>query len=308
MSVTTRSEDKAATATAAPAVSYVVAAIHTARPRQWLKNLLVFAVPMASGMALDYGLLQIMAGTFAAFTLAAAACYSVNDVMDVEQDRDHPSKCRRPVAAGLFPVGAALFTAAMEAALAFVVAYAVAGWELVGVVAGYLALQFGYSIWLKQIAVVDIVAVALGFVLRTIAGAVAVGLAVTSWFLIVAFFGALFVVTGKRHAEHISPRSANRKRRTVLDEYVLPFYSHVMTLSSAVALVTYCIWAFQREFRPDFWLVASIFPFGTALLRYSLIVMSGDGEAPEEVLLRDQAMLVLGAVWLVMAMIGLHAN
>ncbi|MDQ1398967.1 MAG: decaprenyl-phosphate phosphoribosyltransferase [Acidimicrobiaceae bacterium] len=177
--------------------SFAGGLVGTARPKQWVKNLLVFAAPGAAGV-LTHGHAAVDAlAAFVIFCIVASGVYFINDALDVEADRVHPRKRFRPVAAGVIgarqaqAVGAALVTVGV--ALSALVAV-----RLLVVLAIYVGVQVAYSVWLKHEPVLDLAAVAAGFVLRAIAGAVAVGVPISQWFLIVATFGSLFMVTGKR--------------------------------------------------------------------------------------------------------------
>jgi UbiA prenyltransferase family len=175
--------------------------IREARPKQWIKNLLVFAAPGAAGVLDNGPALWRTIVTFVALCLAASGTYFLNDVADVEADRQHPTKRNRPVAAGTIPLPLATAVGIGLLLGSLVVAASTARWQVALVVALYIALTLAYSVWLKHIAVVDIVTVATGFVLRAIAGAVAVDVPMSNWFLICISFGSLFIVTGKRYAE-----------------------------------------------------------------------------------------------------------
>ena len=178
----------------------VLGLLRLARPKQWVKNVLVFAAPGAAGVLDERGALVDTLLAFVCFCMAAAGTYFLNDVRDVEADRRHPTKRLRPVAAGTVPVGVATALGVLLLVGAIALGWAVR-WPLAATVAGYAALTTSYSAVLKHVAVVDVVAVAAGFVLRAIAGAAATGVPISDWFFIVTSFGSLFMVTGKRGAE-----------------------------------------------------------------------------------------------------------
>lgn len=288
--------------------SLPVALIAEARPKQWVKNLLVFAAPGAAGV-LDASepLLQSI-GAFGCFCLASGGTYFLNDAADVEADRLHPTKRFRPVAAGEIGVGLArvLGTLAIlsSVALGFLI-----NWHLAVVLATYVALTTSYSTWLKHIAVVDVVAVAAGFVLRAIAGATATDVPVSNWFFIVASFGSLFMVVGKRRAEveALGPDAVSTRR--ALGTYSLEYITHLQTIATSVVLVGYCLWAFEKATVADTgvpWFQMSIVPFVLAVLRYSLLVDTGHGGAPEEVVMGDRTLQVFALVWVVLFALGVY--
>jgi decaprenyl-phosphate phosphoribosyltransferase len=280
-----------------------------ARPKQWVKNVLVFAAPGAAGVLQQADELGATLLAFVAFCLAASGTYYLNDAADVEADRHHPTKRFRPVASGAVPVGLARVLGAVLIAAGILVGFATGSWELPAVVAGYVALTTSYTIWLKHIAVVDLAAVAAGFVIRAVAGAAATDVEVSDWFLIVACFGSLFMVAGKRSAE-LAESVGSVTTRAVLGEYSASFLAHVRTLASGVTTVAYVLWAFERargggEFP---WYELSILPFVLALLRYALRLDRGAGGAPEEVVLGDRILQVLGLLWVVTFGIGVYTG
>src|SRR5207237_1128968 len=148
------------------------------------------------------------------------------------------------------------------------------------VVAGYVAITLAYSLWLKHEAVLDLGAVAAGFVLRAIAGAQATAVPLSDWFLIVAGAGSLFMVTGKRHAERVARGDASVGHRATLAECSDAFLNYVRAVTSGVAITGYCVWAFERatQVGNEFWFRLSIVPFVLAVLRYALVVEQGGGE------------------------------
>lgn len=174
-----------------------------------------------------------------------------------------------------------------------------AGWPLVAVMATYLATTTAYSKWLKHQPVMDILIVASGFVLRAIAGAVATGTLLSGWFLLVALFGSLFVVTAKRSAEHEHYLVTGVARSTV-QGYPTAWLQQVLTVSLAGTVLAYATWALQYAGTDVYLplLAVSVAPFLAVMLRYSLLVALGEGEAPED-LISDRFLLVAGALWAV---------
>ena len=155
----------------------------------------------------------------------------------------------------------------------------------------------------------DLGAVAAGFVLRAIAGAAATGVSVSNWFLIVAGAGSFFMVTGKRHAEQVELGDDSAGHRATLGEYSTGFLTYVRAVTSGVAIMAYCLWAFEKaaQVGDDFWFQLSIVPFVLAVLRYALVVDQGGGGAPEEVVLADRVLQALGVLWVVCFALGVHA-
>lgn len=277
-----------------------------ARPRQWTKNLLVAAAPAAAGALLDPEVAARTVVAFVAFCLAASGTYYLNDAMDAEADRLHPRKRHRPIAAGLIPVRMGFGMAAVLLVAGVLVAAVVGPVSLAAAVLAYALLTVAYSLRLKHLAVVDVLVVAAGFVIRAAAGGFATGVALSDWFLIVASFGALFIVAGKRHAEVVAMGASSGSHRAVLDDYPPDFTRHVLGISSAVALVAYCLWAFQAPTGPGRPLVMlSIVAFVGILLRYAMLVFSGHGGEPEELLLSDRGLQAAGVVWVALLGLGI---
>jgi decaprenyl-phosphate phosphoribosyltransferase len=293
----------------APRPSLLAALVRSARPKQWVKNLLVVAAPGAAGVLTDPTQILRTAVAFVALCLAASGTYFLNDALDAEADRQHPVKQHRPIASGLVSVRLAKVMAGLLLALGIGVAAPINHGQLAAVVAGYAALTVSYSLWLKHEPVVDLGAVAAGFVLRAVAGGIATNVPLSNWFLIVAGAGSLFIVTGKRHAEQIELGDAGGSHRSTLDEYSPGFLSFVRSVGASVTITAYCLWAFEQASRVGdvLWFRASIVPFVLAMLRYAHIAEQGGGGAPEEIVFEDRVLQVLGVLWLVAFVLGVHA-
>lgn len=285
------------------------------RPRQWAKNVLVFGAPAAAGV-LDQGReLAITVAVFVAFSLAASGTYLWNDIADVEADRIHPDKRRRPIASGELPIGVAR-VAATALLIAGVALSAVSGrWQTVAVLGLYVVVTLGYTVALKHVAVVDLLTVASGFVLRAAAGAVAVDVPMSRWFVLCITFGSLFVVAGKRYAELnlVGERSGTR---TTLDTYTAGYLRILLSVSLGGALISYCVWAFETSEAGDLAGVgsdlplyeATIVPMSLALFRYLLVLEQGRGAAPEEVFFSDRVLQLAGAAWVVLFGVAVYTG
>jgi decaprenyl-phosphate phosphoribosyltransferase len=274
------------------------ALVRLARPKQWVKNVLVVAAPAAAGVLGEPEALFDTAIAFVCFCLAASGTYFLNDAADVEADRRHPTKRFRPVASGEVSVGTAVMGGIVLVVASIGLSFG-ARWQLSLVVGGYLLQTVLYSLWLKHEPVLDLACVASGFVLRAIAGGVAVGVAISPWFLIVAGSASLFMVTGKRHAEMIELGDAAGGHRLTLDMYSHAFLSYVRALASSVTILAYCLWAFERSSAvgSELWFELSIVPFVLAILRYALLLEQGRGGAPEDLVFSDRVLIALGACW-----------
>jgi decaprenyl-phosphate phosphoribosyltransferase len=282
--------------------------VRTARPKQWTKNVLVFAAPLAAGVLDDGDALLKTLVAFVAFCLAASGAYFLNDASDAVADRLHPTKRFRPVAAGELSVNLARGIAIGLIVASLLIAAPVNDGKLSGVIAAYLAVTIAYSLWLKHEPVIDLAAVAAGFVFRAIAGGVATGVQLSDWFLIVAGAGSLFMVTGKRHAEQIELGDASHGHRSTLADYSDAYLRYVRAVASGVMLTAYCLWAFENASATGdtTWFRLSIVPFVLAVLRYALVIEQGGGGAPEEVVLSDRVIQILGVLWIVSFALGVH--
>lgn len=285
------------------------ALVREARPKQWAKNVLVFAAPGAAGVLDDGSSLWRTLAVFVVFCSVSSGTYYWNDIHDVAADRQHPTKRERPIASGAIGIGTARFVGTLLAAAGLGGAFAL-GWRVGLVVLGYVVLTTLYSIALKHVAVVDLVAIAGGFVLRAIAGAVVIDVPMSTWFVLCTSFGSLFIVTGKRFAE-LRELGESAGTRSSLDAYTLPFLQTVLSVSVGATLVTYCIWAFEvREVSGSSWpfYELSIVPMLTALLRYTLVLEQGHGSAPEEIFAADRWLQAMGVVWVIVFGLGVYVG
>ncbi|MBV9252439.1 MAG: decaprenyl-phosphate phosphoribosyltransferase [Acetobacteraceae bacterium] len=282
------------TETASRGDNALIGLVRSMRPRQWIKNVLVVAAPFAGGDIVRLPVLAAVGLAFIAFSLAASGVYLVNDVMDVEADRVHPTKRTRPIAAGVVPQPLALAVAAVLF-IAGIVVSLLASSGLAIVIAVYIAVQLSYCWWLKHQPVVDISIVASGFLLRAIAGGAAAGIVLSQWFLLTTAFGSLFMVAGKRYAEIQLAKRTGAKIRKSLAHYTPSYLRFVWTLSATGAIMTYGLWAFQlSQTSHTHWPVISLAPFVVAVLRYAIDVDSGNAGEPEEIALGDRVLQVLG--------------
>ena len=287
------------------------ALVREARPRQWVKNVLVFAAPGAAGVLDDWGALWRTVVAFVAFCLVSSGTYFWNDVLDVAADRMHPTKRHRPIASGEVSVRLGQVVGTVLLILGIALGASTGHWKTVAVLVVYVALTLSYSAWLKHVAVVDLIAVASGFVLRAMAGAAAADVPMSTWFVLCTTFGSLFIVSGKRYAELRELGEEAASTRATLEAYSLSYLRLVLSITVGATLVAYCIWAFETAelAGSDFpFYELSIVPMLLALLRYLLILEQGHGGAPEEVFLADQPIKLFGALWLLTFGLGVYAG
>jgi 4-hydroxybenzoate polyprenyltransferase len=268
------------------------------RPRHWVKNVFVLAPLLFRLPNVTPGEVLRAFVAAVAFSLASSAVYALNDIVDRDSDRRSPARRDRPVASGAVTVPEA-------AGLAAVCVLAAAGlslllpWRVGAALAGYTALNLAYSVWLKRIVLIDVMAIAAGFMLRVYAGAAALGVAVTSWMMLTTFFVSLFLGFSKRRSEFGT--SSGRAARAVLSEYTVPLLEILIVMSVAITIVTYSLYVIQaaagRGDGADF-LIYTVPLVVYGLLRYLYLVMKrGKGGDVAEVLVRDIPLVVTVAAW-----------
>jgi decaprenyl-phosphate phosphoribosyltransferase len=286
-------------------VSLIVAVVQAMRPRQWIKNVLVLAAPLAAGDLFRWSVASPALVAFVAFCLASSAVYLVNDCADLEADRLHPRKRLRPIAAGRVGVPTAL-AVAFVLSVGAVLLGLLTGWQLAAVLLGYLAMQLAYALRLKHEPVVDLSIVAGGFLLRAVAGGVAAGLPISQWFLLVAGFGSLFMVSGKRYSELHTLGSEAGTRRSLV-RYTPSYLRFVSGVAAGATLMSYSLWAFENvpaEGIP--WHTISIAPFLIGMLRYGVDVDAGTAAEPEDIVFGDRVLQGVALCWLVVVWLGVR--
>lgn len=268
------------------------------RPWQWVKNLLIFFPIIFHGSLCDGDKLEMTMGAFVVFSFTASAIYIINDIADVEKDRLHPTKCKRPIAAGLVP----LRSAKILAVLLFVISFALCilwykSIAMIGILFTYLFLNIGYSLWKwKNMPILDLCILAGGFLLRLLFGACATAVPVSAWLYLVTLSGAFFCGFGKRRNELIHNSD---KSREVLGIYSEKFLESNMYVCMALMIIFFAFWCLEKEYE-------LLIPFVMILcFRYSYDVENnvGDGD-PSNIILHDKVLLGIGAVFAI-AVLGM---
>ena len=294
-------------------MSRLVGLFISARPLQWVKNLLVFlpllfAVDLVwepSDVATLLPYVPRLVALFGVFCSLSSAVYLLNDLADREADRHHPTKRTRPIASGLLPAWLSWSALLVLAAAGMAGMYAIStnGVALPLIGAIYLVANVGYSLRLKRVALVDVMIVAGGYVLRAVAGAVAVGATPSPWLYAVTAAGALFIVVGRRYAEARLSGGEPEEQRATLSHYAPPLGGQLLILSATAALVSYTLYAVEADNLPannTMLLTVPLVIFG--LFRYLyLLNHSRDAESPELLMLRDVPLLAAIAAWMVVA-------
>jgi decaprenyl-phosphate phosphoribosyltransferase len=279
----------------------------TMRPKQWMKNALVIAAPGAAGALGHHGVPIRVGLATAAFCLLASGIYAVNDARDAPEDRLHPTKRHRPVAAGeldartAIAFGGSLIVVGIAICAAISLLLALVG-------AAYVAVTISYTLVWRHVRFLDIATIAAGFVLRAVAGGVAAPVTLSRSFVLVVACVAVFVAGAKRYSELRRPETDPCTKRRVLRSYSPRLLELILAGSSAAAILAYSIWAFDLPSVHGVpWRPLTILPFAVCLLRYSALVQAGAGEVPEDLLLADRPLQVAAAVWLLLFALGVHA-
>ena len=282
------------------------------RPQQWIKNGFVL-IPMFFGGRLlnaDDAIASVV--TFFAFSCAASAIYCFNDIVDVDADRRHPVKCRRPIASGAVSVPTAYALMAVLALLSALLLFFLpqrAG-ETAGIVAFYFLLNMAYCLWLKRHAIIDVCTVAFGFVLRILAGGMACNVAVSNWLVLMTFLLALFLSFAKRRDDVLRMNETGEPPRRNTIRYNLTFVNQAITVTGTVTLVCYIMYTVSPEvvsrFHAPYLYLTSIFVL-VGLLRYMQLTVvdevSGD---PTKILLRDRFTQAIVVAWIMVFLLIIY--
>ena len=290
------------------APSATPALLRALRPRQWAKNVFVFAALVFAGRLSDHAAVLHVLGAFAVFCALSSAVYLVNDVRDVEADRAHPEKRLRAIAAGEVAPGVALALSVVLATAALAGAFALSfGLGLIAV--AYLVLNFLYSMGLKRVVILDVMMVAAGFLLRAIAGATVLEVAISHWLILCTGLLALFLGFVKRRQE-LAARREGAPTRAILREYSLPFLDQMISVVTGATVVAYSLYAFSPEVAQKLGtthlgLTIPFVLFG--IFRYLYLVhQRGEGENPTTLVLTDPPLILDVALWAVAVLVALY--
>jgi len=275
------------------------------RPQQWTKNLVIFAAVLFVNRFTDAGALLKVGAAFLLFCVLSGSVYLLNDLRDAERDRLHPIKRHRPVASGALPknlagvLGVSLLSISLVAGFALDVSFG-------AVAASYAAVAISYTFLLKNLVIIDILAVSAGFVLRVVAGAVVIHVETSPWILICTLFLALLLSLGKRRSEILVLEQNAGGHRPNLQEYSVQFLDYLMLLVTAGALMSYLLYALASGRHGPFMGITIPFVF-YGILRYLYLAFQKDlGENPAELLVKDRPLLVNAVLWVLSAMVALY--
>ena len=284
--------------------SIVKALFRAIRPHQAAKNLFVYAALIFTGDLFHATEFFRVTAAFLLFSLAAGSIYILNDLLDVEADRHHPKKCKRPIASGALPLPLARIALVILMG-GSLLASATLSLKFGIVVAAYLILQIAYCFSLKHIVLLDVFTIAIGFVLRAVAGGVVIDKHISHWLLLCTLQLALFLGFGKRRQELVLLGENAGRHRAILQEYSIAFIDHIIVVVSAVTIVCYSVYSVDSESaaaHPHLWITVPIVIYSVCRYLY-LVYQKGEGGAPEDVLKQDRSMQVSILVWIVTALL-----
>lgn len=296
-----RAADAVGVETKAASRGKIAALIALARPYQWIKNGLVLAALVFSRRLFDFNYAAIAVAATVGFCALSSTAYIINDIADREADRLNPEKRDRPLASGEIEVREAARFAIVLGVIAAVIALSL-GRGFAGVAISYLALQFVYSAWAKREVVIDVIAVALGFVLRAFAGGVAIGVYVSPWLAFITFVLALLLVLGRRRHELIALGDGATAHRGALAQYSVRLVDQMISILAGATLVSYMIYTASAEVETKLgtnhlYLTVPFVAFG--ILRYLyLIDERNEGGDPARLLIGDKPLLICVILWI----------
>jgi decaprenyl-phosphate phosphoribosyltransferase len=295
-----------ATARLSPPLRWLVAVVQSTRPRQWPKNLLVFAAPLAGdtfGRKFGFWYALVALGAFIA---ASSAVYLINDVVDAERDRGHPYKRFRPIASRRLPAAHAVVLAAALVISAVCAGLIIGEPLLTAAVAAYLAISLLYSAGLKHVPVVELACVASGFVLRVVGGAAATHVPPSGYFLLVCSLGALMVAIAKRYTELVVLGADAVNHRPAMRGYSAPVLRLTQRAVSSIMIVSYVLWAWSEPHaRTRSWQLVSSLALAGALVRFDQLTARATSKPVEDLIARDPVMVLCEAAWLILFAVGL---
>jgi 4-hydroxybenzoate polyprenyltransferase len=276
------------------------------RPPEWIKNLLVYAGLLFSQQFDDPGRVLDATLAFVAFCAISSAGYLINDLRDVAFDRQHPEKRHRPIASGTLPERTAVVSAVVLALFAVVMPLLAVSAEVAGLVAGYGAITIAYSLILKRLVILDVMTIASLFILRVVAGAVAVDAHASEWLLVCTGMLALFLGFTKRRQEAMEEIEGNAQTRPVLEHYSLPFLDQMVSMVTAAAIISYAVYAVDSP-RIGSEMLATAPSVLYGIFRYLYLIYDRrDTRSTAAILTGDPGMIFAGVSWVGTALLMLY--
>lgn len=275
------------------------------RVKQYTKNIFIYAATLFSGNIFNLEILKLTTEAFIAFSLIASVVYILNDIMDKEKDKQHPKKCHRPIASGKISVKLAMILICIFCFISFYISYNI-NINLSSIILIYLIMNILYSWKFKHIVIIDVMIIAIGFVLRALAGVVVINLGTTTWFILCIFMLSLFLAIGKRRAEMKIFAESIGNTRKVLEQYSEQLLDQLLIIVTAMTLTSYSLFAIQMTYAHEYilgedlsYMMITIPIVVYGIFRYLyLIYIKGLGEAPDEILLKDKSIRITIVIYI----------
>ncbi len=273
------------------------------RVDQWIKNLFVFIPIFFAGEATDFTKLAATAFAFLAFCFTASSIYVVNDLMDVDSDRQHPEKCKRPLAAGLVTPTMAWLAFAISLMIGILFSWLAHNHFFIGIILAYFLINIGYSLGLKRVSIVEILIVSSGFVLRTIGGGLAADVEVSQWMLMMIFLLALFLALAKRRDDFFIPSTSGKTIRKSIEYYNLEYINALLIMVSGIIIVAYLMYVISPEvisrFHSKYLYVTSVFVIAGVMRYLQITLVENKSGSPTKILYRDNFIRIVLLGWVI---------
>ena len=284
------------------------------RPQQWLKNGFIFIPLFFDHKLTDWHFLCSAILAFFAYSFAASAIYCLNDLIDVEADRKHPKKCKRPIAAGVISKAQALLLVALCLGVAFAIASMLEGnaqWKVIGILGVYIVMNIAYCLKLKQMAIVDVFIIAVGFVLRIFVGGFATGVVLSQWIVLMTFLLALFLAFAKRRDDVVIYEDTGVLARKNVNRYNLPFMNQVIGVVSSITMVCYIMYTVDPEviarMGSRYVYLTSVFVLAGIIRYLQLTIVDVKSGSPTKVLMKDRFVQCSIIGWIITFVLIIYA-
>ena len=284
------------------------------RPQQWLKNGFIFIPLFFDHKLMDWYCLCSAILAFFAYSFAASAIYCLNDLIDVDADRKHPKKCKRPIAAGVISKAQALLLVALCLGIAFAIASLLEGnaqWKVIGILGVYIVMNIAYCLKLKQMAIVDVFIIAVGFVLRIFVGGFATGVVLSQWIVLMTFLLALFLAFAKRRDDVVIYEDTGVLARKNVNRYNLPFMNQVIGVVSSITMVCYIMYTVDPEviarMGSRYVYLTSVFVLAGIIRYLQLTIVDVKSGSPTKVLMKDRFVQCSIIGWIITFVLIIYA-
>ena len=284
------------------------------RPQQWLKNGFIFIPLFFDNKLMDWYCLYSAVLAFFAYSFAASGIYCLNDLIDVEADKRHPKKCKRPIAAGVISKAQALLLVALCLGVAFAIASMLEGnaqWKVIGVLGVYIVMNIAYCLKLKQMAIVDVFIIAVGFVLRIFVGGFATGVVLSQWIVLMTFLLALFLAFAKRRDDVVIYEDTGVLARKNVNRYNLPFMNQVIGVVSSITMVCYIMYTVDPEviarMGSRYVYLTSVFVLAGIIRYLQLTIVDVKSGSPTKVLMKDRFVQCSIIGWIITFVLIIYA-